>query len=317
MALADMDHPFAHSPAASPDHRAIVEFLADYSVETSPGAAAKTPSFSALLPAGTRAYIAALPGADFGEVVATARRLSQEGMVPVPHVPARSLKGVSQLEDYIARLAGEAGVDQVLCIGGGVTRPVGDFGCTMQVLETGVLDRHNIRTIGVAGHPEGSPDIPDAEIIRAVREKNAFAKRTGAQLYIATQFCFDADAIIRWDRTLRLMGNTLPIHIGIAGPAKLKSLINYARMCGVGNSMRVLTRQGANLARLAQVSAPDRLVRTLARYQADDANCGIAAAHFYTFGGLARSVAWLDGALAGDFTLKPGGKGFQVHRDLD
>ena len=173
MALADMDHMNALDLAASPESRAIVDFLADYSVETSPGAAEKTASFSALLPAGARAYIAALPGADFGEVVATARRLRNEGMVPVPHVPARSLKSRAQLEDYISRLAGEAAVDQVLCIGGGVNRPVGEFGCTMQVLETGVLDRHGIRTIGVAGHPEGSPDIADAghgsRILRAAR----------------------------------------------------------------------------------------------------------------------------------------------------
>ena len=316
MALADMDQTYTKGAAVLPEYRAIIDFLTDYSVETSPGAAEKTESFKALLPQGTRVYIAALPGFDFGEVVGTARRLRADGMVPIPHVPARSLQGASHLNTYVERLAGEAGVDHVLCIGGGVSRPVGDFDCTMQVLESGVLDRHGIRSIGVAGHPEGSPDISEADVQAAIRQKNAFAAETDATLYIATQFCFDAEAIIRWDRSLRLLGNTLPIHIGIAGPAKLKSLITYARMCGVGNSMRVLTRQAANIARLTAVSAPDRLVRDLAHYQATDPKCGIARAHFYTFGGLKRSTAWLDGALAGDFTLKPDGKGFAVDRDF-
>ena len=317
MALADFELAAGATDTAQADRRAVVDFLTDYSVETSPGAAAKIRSFRDLLPASTRVYIAALPGFAIDDVIGTARRLRDEGMVPVPHVPARSLVGVAQLEDYVGRLAGEAGVDQVLCIGGGVSRPVGAFDRTMQVLDSGVLDRHGIRRIGVAGHPEGSPDISEAEVRDAVRDKNAFARRTDAEVYIVTQFCFDADAIIAWDRALRLQGNGLPIHIGIAGPAKLKSLISYARMCGVGNSMRVLTRQAANLARLTAVSAPDRLVRTLARYQATEARCGIVCAHFYAFGGLARSATWLDGALAGDFALKTDGKGFRVHRDLD
>ena len=316
MALVDTEAQFA-LPAVDPEKQAVIDFLADYSVETSPTAAQRTPSFRDLLPAGTRVYVAALPGADFGEVVDAATRLRREGMTPVPHVPARSLPGLAALDDYVGRLAGEAGVDQALCIGGGVARPVGDFDRTIQVLRTGVLDRHGIRTIGVAGHPEGSPDISDAEMRAATAEKNAFAHETDAALYLATQFCFDASAIIAWDKALRLQGNTLPIHIGIAGPAKLKSLLSYAKLCGVGNSMRVLTRQASNLARLTAVSAPDRVVADLARYQAADPHCGIVRAHFYTFGGLARTTGWIGGALDGDFTMRRDGRGFTVDRDFD
>ena len=300
-----------------PSRRAVVDFLTDFSIETSAGAAAKTSSFADHLPAGTRVYVAALPGQDFGDVVATVARLRREGLEPVPHVPARSLSGETELDQYIRALSEQAGITTVLCVGGGVSTPVGKFDRTMQVLETGVFDRYGVNHIGVAGHPEGSPDIPEAEVRRAVEEKNAYARRTGLDLFIATQFCFDAAAIIKWDKTLRLAGNTLPIHIGIAGPAKLKSLISYARMCGVGNSMRVLTRQAANLARLTAVSAPDRLVLDLATYQANDPQCGITRAHFFAFGGLTRNTRWLEGALAADFEMKRGGKGFTVNRDLD
>ncbi len=289
----------------------VIGLLTGFSIETTPGIAEKIPSFTDLLPAGTSVYIAFLPGTDYGPVVATAARLRREGMNPVPHVAARSLASVAQLDDYIARLAGEAQVDQVLTIGGGVSRPVGSLDRTVQVLQSGVLERHGIRRIGVAGHPEGNPDIPDAEVRTALREKQDYARSTGVEMYIATQFCFDPNAIIRWDRGLRAEGIELPVHIGIAGPAKLKSLIDYARMCGIGASMRVLTRQAGNIAKLTKTSMPDRLIAALARYRANDPICGITRAHFFPFGGMGRTGRWLGQMLDGQFEMASNLDGFR------
>ncbi|HET8727067.1 MAG TPA: metFprotein, partial [Alphaproteobacteria bacterium] len=161
----------------------------------------------------------------------------------------------------------------------------------------------------------GNNAIGDETILAALRDKNAFAARTDADLHIVTQFCFDAKAIIDWDVKLRRAGNRLPIHIGIAGPAKLKSLIHYAALCGIGASARILSRQAMNITKLATVAAPDAVVAELARYRATDPECGIASAHFFTFGGLKRAADWLDGATRGDFT--PTADGFRVHRDLE
>src|SRR3546814_355526 len=185
----------------------------------------------------------------------------------------------------------------------------------MDMLETGLFDRYGIRTIGIAGHPEGNNAIGDETILASLREKNAFEARTDADLHIVTQFCFDARTIIDWDSRLRRAGNRLPIHIGIAGPARLKSLVHYAALCGIGPSARIVARQAANLTRLAAGSAPDAVVAELARYRATDPECGIARAHFFTFGGLKRAADWLDGAARADFT--PTGNGFEVHRNLD
>lgn len=295
---------------------AVVDLFRGLSIETAPGIAAKTASYGAHLPAGTPVYVTMLPGADLGEIVHTTARLRGEGLVPVPHIAARSLESRAQLDDYLRRLAGEAGVDQVLVIGGGVSTPVGPFDRSMQVLETGLLQQHGIKTIGVAGHPEGSKDIPAEEIARSVAEKNAYARATGTELYIATQFCFDAEAIIAWDRELRRAGNTLPIHLGLAGPAKLKSLIHYAAMCGVGPSMRFLTRQAMNIAKLASVSMPDKLLTELADCRAKDPDCGIAQLHLFAFGGLERSARWVKAMQDGRFTLDGRG-GFAMDEALD
>lgn len=315
MAVVSRRQPDVAGGSGIPETKEAVRALLDgYSIETTPVIAAKMPAFDTLMPRGTAVYIAFLPGKDYRDVVATAARLAREGMQPVPHIAARSLAGRPALEDYVARLTGEAGIDRVLCIGGGVDRPVGDFDRTMQVLESGVLQRHGIRRIGVAGHPEGSPDIPAGEVRRALHEKQAFARAEGLDLYIATQFCFDPEAILRWDRGLREEGITLPVHIGVAGPAKLKSLIDYARMCGVGASLRVLTRQAGNLAQMASTSMPDRLLTALARYRQSDTRAGIERTHIYAFGGLKKTASWLTQMAAGRFT--PTQDGFRFDGDF-
>ena len=194
--------------------------------------------------------------------------------------------------------------------------PAGSFDSSMQLLETGLFDKHGISKIGVAGHPEGSPDISDPGLAEALAWKNAFAERSDAEIYIATQFCFEARPIIEWDKRIRAAGNKLPIHIGIPGLATLKTLINHARACGVGPSMRFLTRQATKVARLMTVNAPDKLVLDLARYRAEDPDCGIRQVHVYPLGGMRKSAAWAYGVLDGDFELKPGGKGFKVLREI-
>ena len=186
----------------------------------------------------------------------------------------------------------------------------------MELLETGLFDRHSIRQIGVAGHPEGSPDIGGPELSAALSWKNDFAARSDAQFYIATQFCFEAAPIIAWDRAIRAAGNNLPIHIGIPGLATLKTLINHARACGIGPSMRFLTRQARNVAKLMSVNAPDRLLLDLAKYKALDPDCGIRQLHFYPLGGLKKSAAWANAVQDGDFTLKRDGRGFGVNREI-
>lgn len=308
------------APAARPTddpRQQIIDFLTGFTAETTPGAAAKIADYRAHLRPGTTVYITFLPGSDFDDTLAVAARLKAEGFNPVPHVAARSVPGRAFLDDKLARLTGEVGVRQVLCIGGAVDHPLGEFSDTMQMLETGLFDRHGITDIGVAGHPEGSPDISDAAIAAALAWKNAFAERTDASLYLVTQFCFEAAPVIAWDRRLRAEGNRLPIHIGLPGLASLKALIGHAKACGVGPSMRFLTRQARNVAKLMTVSAPDRQVALLAAYAASDPDCGIERVHMYPLGGVKKSARWTYAVLDGHFRMHRDGRGFDVTVDLD
>jgi methylenetetrahydrofolate reductase (NADPH) len=302
----DMDSPY----------RNIVDFVADFTAEITPFSAAKVEDFRQILRPGTTVSVTFLPGSDFADTIATSARLRQEGFNPVPHLAARSISDLSFLDDGLRKLKDQADVDEVLIIAGGVDQPIGAFSDSMQILETGLLDKHGIRKIGVAGHPEGSPDISDEAIAGAISWKNEFKERTDANLYILTQFCFEAAPIIAWDKAMQSAGNKLPIRIGIPGLATIKTLLNYAMACGVGNSMTFLKKQARNVTKLMSVSTPDKLLMELADYKANDPNCGLVGTHMYPLGGLKKTAKWTYAVIDGQFALNAKGPGFKVTTDI-
>ena len=301
---------------ANSAEKQILDFLEGWTIETTPGSAAKTPDYRDHLKEGTKVAVTFLPGSDFAETVATSKKLKNEGMIPMPHFAARSIPNKDALGDYLKRLQDEVGISDVVALAGAVEKPLGPYDSSMAMLETGVFEENGIESIGIAGHPEGSPDISDAELHRALTWKNDYAKQSSAKLYIVTQFCFEAQPILTWEKKIRDGGNELPIHIGIPGLATIKTLLNHARACGIGPSMNFLVRQARNVAKLMTVNAPDKLVLDLAANSAKDPNCQIKKVHMYPLGGMKKSAAWLYAVQEGDFKLKSGDKGFTVNRDI-
>ena len=284
---------------------------ADWSIEVTPTGAAKIESFRECLAPGTTVNVTFLPGTDPSDTIAVAERLHNDGMRPVPHLAARSLRNADQLDELLTAFTTRCGVEEVLCIGGGVDNPVGDFSATIEVLESGLIQKHGIRHIGVAGHPEGSPDISDEEIATALSAKNELAARDGLELYIETQFCFEADIVLDWERRVREAGNRLPIRIGIPGPATIKTLFRFAQISGIGPSMRFVAKQAKNVAKLMTVQSPHFLIAGLAEGMAADEGCLIRHFHYYPFGGFARTAAYAGAIAEGRIDLLPKG-GFDV-----
>ena len=282
-----------------------------WSIEVTPAGATKIDSFAACLSPGTTVNVTFLPGSDPMETVAVAKRLHNEGMNAVPHLAARSLKDSDQIDSLLAAYRAEAGVDEVLVIGGGVDQPIGAFDNSLQILETGLLQKHGIRRVGVAGHPEGSPDISQIEIAEALGAKNALAKREGLNMYIETQFCFEAPIVLEWEKTVRAAGNELPIRIGIPGPATIKTLFRFAQISGIGPSMRFISKQARNVSKLMTVQSPHLLLSDLAQGMADDSDCLIEHFHFYPFGGFAKTAIYANAITSGSIQLLPKG-GFDV-----
>ena len=270
----------------------IKKLLNSYSIETTPNVYAKYGKFSDLVPLTNSIYVTYLPDEDATRVVQTSKKLTEEGYDVIPHLPARTIQDISNLETYIGSLSEKAGCKKILVIGGGGNQR-GSISSSMDVLKTELLSKFNFQEVGLAGHPEGNPDISDEDMDKAIIEKNAFALDTNLKVYLATQFFFEVSSLQNWEKKLNSLNNNLDIHAGIPGPATLKTLISYAASCGIGNSIRFLSKQAMNITKLATTRTPDKLIADLADYKEANPSSKLAKLHFYAFGGIKKTSEWL------------------------
>ena len=221
------------------------------------------------LPSLSDVYVTMLPGEDYIKTAEKSGDLVKKGFNPVPHFPARSITGEKQLKDYISRCK-DLGVKQALVIGGS-RDPIGDFDSSIQMLETGLFDGIKI---GIAGHPEGSPDISDSNLEKAMIDKKPYAD------YIVTQWLLDSQPIVDF-----ISKQSIPVHVGITGPMKISSLIKFANIVGAKNSINFLKSNFTKALDLLKPKDPNELIGKVKEITGNF--------HIYTFGGLKETNKWL------------------------
>lgn len=275
----------------------LAEMLSGYSIEVNPSDSQALEAAHRRLSPGTEVFLTWISGTNPMDMVAAASKLRRAGLFPVPHVAARHLESSAQLKQLAARLAGEAGVDRILVIGGDRAEHAGPYGSSLAVIETGIFQKMGITRIAIAGFPEGNPNIPQLALEEALRDKVNFASRTGLQLSIVTQFCFTAWPIVAWLRRIRAQGIDSPVRLGLAGPASVATLARYATRCGIGNSLHVLIEH-PSFARLLSEKGPEPIMRDIAAYAGSEKDgrlqLGIVGLHFFVFGGLGKTVDWIN-----------------------
>ena len=268
----------------------LKNFLTGFSIEVTPRAADKIENFSELLPYGTLIYIAHIEGTPIQEMVQTAKKINEQGFLAMPHFPARIIKDKNILKEWISKYQNEANVQHALLIAGGANKPYGDFDSSIQLIESELFDTAGFKTLHVAGHPEGNKDIdPDGStknIDNALSWKYEFSKRTDAEMAITTQFCFDSKTVIEWANSIKNNGIDIPIHIGIAGPAKLQTLLKYSIECGVGASIKILQKRALDLTKLLLPYKPTSILSELAEYKSINSDFNIEKVHFFPLGGI-------------------------------
>jgi methylenetetrahydrofolate reductase (NADPH) len=262
------------------------------SIEMTPASQTYAGDLVRLLGSGTAVYVPYLPRAQFGETIAACRHLVGAGLSPVPHLAARAVPSRRQLDDWLGELAA-AGADSLFLIAGDTAKPRGPFSDTMQILETGLLQRHGFSRVGVSGFPEGHPHADAAASRRALAFKVAYARETGTEMWLVTQFVFDAEPVATWLRALRDDGFELPVRIGIPGPAQLRTLLAFALRCGIGTSAKAMAERPAMARMLTSRWSPDPLVAGLAHGWLADPLAPIAGIHIFPFGGIRQSAEWL------------------------
>ena len=269
---------------------AIKKFLDGFSVEVTPKAASKIENFKDYIPSGTLVYIAHIEGTPIEEMVATAKKINDQGFCAMPHFPARIIKDKNVLEDWISRYKNEANVSNALLIAGGANKPYGEYDSSIQLIESELFDKADFNNLHIAGHPEGSMDIdPDGSttnVDQALSWKNEFSKWTDANMAITTQFSFDASSVISWANNIKEAGIDIPVHIGIAGPAKLQTLLRYSIECGVGASIKIIQKRARDLTKLLLPYKPTNIITELATYKANNPSFNIEKVHFFPLGGI-------------------------------
>ena len=272
----------------------VASLLREYSTEVTARDRRSIDAAPDLLPRGAEVFIAAVPGEGIDLMIAAAARLRALGLTPVPHIVARNFADLKDVDHALGRLRDEAGLDRLLALGGDRDKPEGGLHCSQQLIGSGLFQKHGVRKLFIACYPEGHPRVADAVLEEARQDKLRIAAEAGLDVTLISQFCFDAGPIVEMTRRMRAQGTQVPYRVGVAGPAERATLVKYALMCGVGASLRAL-KQRQDLARnVMSGETPEALLTEVAAAQQADPALGVAGVHFFTFGGLARSVEWAE-----------------------
>ena len=266
--------------------------LADFSLEMTGQDAARLEQASSTIPPGTRINMTFLAHEDLPARLMAVRSISRLGFTPVPHIPARRLRSQGMLEEFLTALRAECAIENVLAVGGDPAEPEGPYADALAIMRTGLLQRYGTRHVSVSGYPDGHPDIPGPVLWSALEAKAGLLDQYQLDGTIITQFSFDADPVLAWIEEVRTRGISLPVRVGVPGPAGARRLLAYAARFGVATSAGIARKYGLSLTSLMGTAGPDRFIRALARGY-DPGRHGAVKLHFYTFGGLAATSQWV------------------------
>jgi methylenetetrahydrofolate reductase (NADH) len=244
-----------------------------------------------LLPAGMTVTVTASPAKGLEPTIELAEKLAARGYRVVPHLAARSVASEAHLAGIVARLKA-CGVDDVFVPGGDATHPAGPFEGALPLLERLDAIGRPFARIGITGYPESHPKIHDDLTIQAMWDKRKYAS------YIVSNLCFDAAALGRWIQRIRARGVTLPLYVGLAGPAERARLLRMAAVAGASESARFITRHPGWILRLWVPGgySPDRFLdRAAPAITAPGA--AVAGLHLFTFNQLQQAEQWRKAAL--------------------
>ncbi len=245
-----------------------------------------------LLPAGTEVFLSTLPHVTLDRQLDAARRIRASGLEPVPHIAARYFADRGELEAFVARAAETAAIRSVLVIGGDLEVPRGPLVSALDVMESDLLQVHGVETVSFAGYPDGHPAIPEAVLDEALDRKLAATAAYGQRCRIVTQFCFQPEPILSWIRRIHDRHPSVPVRIGLAGPASVKALVRYALRCGVGVPLGGLGRKLSMASRIARSASPAGIIRALDADKLGEGQAGADTVHFFSFGGLEKTARW-------------------------
>ena len=277
----------------------IISLIDGFTIELSPKVRHKLKSIP--LDKKNNIYITYLPDASENDILETVDFVSKNNLTPITHLPARTMKNLDHVSQFLSQVRERTDSKKILVIGGGGNQ-LGQISSSLEILNSGILEEYNFDEIGIAGHPEGSPDISQETIDNFLNDKFDLTKSKGLNLELVTQFFFYAKPFIDWCDSLIEKKITIPVRVGFPGPASFKTLLNFGLMSGVGNSINFLKKNSSKVTDLLTKTSNDEMLISLAEY-AYKKN-PLKSFHCFPFGGFEKTCLWLNEIQNGDFIVE-------------
>lgn len=285
------------SPSATtPSVRALLQ---DFSLEMTGKDVDGLREAAPLIPEGSRVNVTFLGNEDLQMRVTAAKVVKELGFIAVPHISARRIHSEDELKEFLQALADVDATQHVFVVGGDSAEPLGPYGSSLEMLQSGVFPDFGVKNVAIAGYPEGHPDISEEVLSRELSGKVDYLAEHNMSAVILTQFGFDTEPVARWLNELAAQNVSAPVRIGTPGPAGIRRLLNYAKRFGVGTSAGIVKKYGFSLANLMGSAGPDTFLQDLAAEVESTNYTGTVGVHFYTFGGMIKTAEWVQ-----DFTQK-------------
>ena len=277
----------------------IVSLIQGFTIELNPKVRFKLNSIP--LDPKNNIYITYLPDASENDILETVEFVSKQNLIPIVHLPARSMRDLDHVKDFLKEVRKRTDSSKILVIGGGGDQK-GNVTSSLDILDSGLLAEFGFHHIGIAGHPEGSPDISQDTINEYLNKKFELAKTKNLDLELVTQFFFNAQPFIDWCEKLKAENINLPVRVGFPGPASFKTLLNFGLMSGVGNSLNFLKKNSAKVSDLFTKTSNDEMLLELSSYGSNLSP--LKSFHCFPFGGFEKTCIWLNEVQSGSFTLE-------------
>ena len=277
----------------------IISLIDGFTIELNPKVRHKINSIP--LEKKNNVYITYLPDASENDILETIEFVSKNNLTPITHLPARTMKNLDHVSQFLSQVRERTDSKKILVIGGGGNQ-LGQITSSLEILNSGLLEENDFNKIGIAGHPEGSPDISQETIDNFLNDKFELTKTKGLNLELVTQFFFDAAPFINWCEELNEKKITIPVRVGFPGPASFKTLLNFGLMSGVGNSINFLKKNSSKVSDLLTKTSNDEMLISLAEFA--NKNSPLKSFHCFPFGGFEKTCLWLSELQNGEFTIE-------------
>jgi methylenetetrahydrofolate reductase (NADPH) len=273
---------------------AVSSLLQNSSIELSTNGEEAVRGASEILPPGMSVYVPKMPRETLSDKLVQIRLLRKYGLNPIPHIVARQLSSEAELNNFLADAVRLGEMHRVLVIGGDDKVSRGPFRDSADVLASGIFTNFGIRVVDVAGYPDGHREISSNILLADLESKVVIAKNQGFGLNVVTQFSFEPDNIVAYCADLAKTVPEVPVYAGLVGPTSPTKLLRFAKICGVGTSIRAANKLGMNALKLATHANPDRQFEILAKHKDANETGNLAGIHLFSFGGFVDSSTWLD-----------------------